>query len=63
MSELKENNTLSCAVARDLMPLYVENLTEEERQQLREKQAILKLIDEKPAEVALLIKTWLTTDE
>ncbi len=40
-----------------------ENLTEEERQQLKEKQAILKLIDEKPAEVALLIKTWLTTDE
>lgn len=30
MSELKDNNTLSCAVARDLMPLYVENLTEEE---------------------------------
>lgn len=30
MSELKENNKLNCAVARDLMPLYVENLTEEE---------------------------------
>ena len=30
MSEFKENNKLSCAVARDLMPLYVENLTEEE---------------------------------
>ena len=41
----------------------LDNLTEEERQQLHEKQAILKLIDEKPAEVALLIKTWLTTDE
>ena len=40
-----------------------DNLTEEERQQLAEKRAILKLIDEKPAEVALLIKTWLTTDE
>ncbi len=40
-----------------------ENLTEEERQQLHEKQAILKLIDEKPAEVAMLVKTWLTTDE
>ena len=40
-----------------------DNLTEEERQQLTEKQAILKLIDEKPAEVAMLIKIWLTEDE
>ena len=40
-----------------------ENLTEEERQQLKEKKAILKLIDEKPAEVAMLIKLWLTEDE
>ena len=30
MSEMNENKKLSCAVARDLMPLYVENLTEEE---------------------------------
>lgn len=30
MSEMKENKNLTCAVARDLMPLYVENLTEEE---------------------------------
>ena len=41
----------------------MENLTEEERQQLLEKQAILKLIDEKPAEVAMLVKTWLAEDE
>ena len=40
-----------------------DNLTEEERQQLTEKQAILKLIDEKPAEVAMLVKIWLTEDE
>ena len=40
-----------------------ENLTEEEKRQRDEKQAILKLIDEKPAEVAMLIKTWLTEDE
>ena len=40
-----------------------ENLTEEEREQLREKQAILKLIDEKPAEVAMLVKLWLAEDE
>lgn len=30
MSEMKESKNLTCAVARDLMPLYVENLTEEE---------------------------------
>lgn len=30
MSEMNENKSLSCAVARDLMPLYVENLTEDE---------------------------------
>ena len=40
-----------------------ENLTEEERQQRAEKQAILKLINEKPAEVAMLVKTWLSEDE
>ena len=35
-------------------------LTEEEQRHLDEKQAIMKLIDEKPAEVAMLIKTWLS---
>lgn len=30
MSEMNENKKMPCAVARDLMPLYVENLTEEE---------------------------------
>lgn len=48
-------------IENDLIP--EDNLTEEERQQLREKQAILKLIDEKPAEVAMLVKLWLTEDE
>ncbi|MCR5834804.1 MAG: flagellar M-ring protein FliF [Selenomonadaceae bacterium] len=38
-------------------------LTPEERQHLEEKKAILKLIDEKPEEVAWLIKTWLIEDE
>ena len=38
-------------------------LTEEEQRHLDEKQAIMKLIDEKPAEVAMLIKTWLSEDE
>ena len=40
-----------------------ENMTPEERKHFREKKAILKLIDEKPAEVAWLIKTWLIEDE
>ncbi|MBO4780678.1 MAG: hypothetical protein J5497_08580, partial [Selenomonadaceae bacterium] len=40
-----------------------DNLTPAERQQLTEKEAILKLIDEKPEEVAWLIKTWLIEDE
>ena len=33
MSEMNENKSLSCAVARDLMPLYVEELTGEETNQ------------------------------
>ena len=41
----------------------LDNLTEEERRQLEEKKAILKLIDEKPAEVAWLVKMWLVEDE
>ncbi|MBQ3443921.1 MAG: flagellar M-ring protein FliF [Selenomonadaceae bacterium] len=48
-------------VAENIIP--EENLTEEEREQLKEKKAILKLIDEKPAEVAMLVKLWLTEDE
>ena len=40
-----------------------EGLTPQERQQRDEKQAILKMIDEKPADVAMLIKTWLAEDE
>ena len=40
-----------------------EKLTPEERERLKEKQAILKLIDEKPEEVAWLIKMWLIEDE
>ena len=30
---------------------------------MTEKDAILKLIDEKPAEAAMLIKTWLAEDD
>ena len=40
-----------------------DQLTEEEQQRLTEKQTLMKLIDEKPAEVAMLIQTWLAEDE
>ena len=40
-----------------------DSLTPEEKKQRDEKKAILKLIDEKPAEVAMLIKTWLAEDD
>ena len=40
-----------------------EELTEEEQRQLTEKQTLQQLIDQKPAEVAMLIKTWLAEDE
>ena len=39
-----------------------DQLTEEEQQQLTERQAIEDLIRTKPAEVALLIKSWLSED-
>ena len=40
-----------------------ESMTPQERKQLEEKRTILKLIDEKPADVAMLIKTWLAEDD
>lgn len=38
-------------------------LTLEEKRQRQEKEAILKLIEEKPKDVALLIKNWIAEDE
>ncbi len=43
--------------------LEADELTEEEQRQLTEKQQLMALIDAKPAEVAMLIKTWLSEDE
>ncbi|MBR2216281.1 MAG: flagellar M-ring protein FliF [Selenomonadaceae bacterium] len=40
-----------------------EELTEEEQRQLSEKQQLMQIIDQKPAEVAMLVKTWLAEDE
>ncbi len=51
------------AAAIEADRLAEESLTPDERRQRDEKKAILKLIDEKPAEVAMLIKTWLAEDD
>ncbi len=40
-----------------------EELTEEEKRQQDEMQAILNLIDTRPAEIAMLVKTWLAEEE
>ena len=40
-----------------------DSMTPEEKKQRDEKRAVLKLIDEKPADVAMLIKTWLAEDD
>ena len=39
-----------------------EELSEEEQQHLSEKQALQQLIDQRPAEVAMLVKTWLAEE-
>lgn len=40
-----------------------EELSEEEQRRLTEKQQLMELIDQKPADVAMLIKTWLSEEE
>ena len=40
-----------------------DELTEEEKQRFTEKQQLQELIDQKPAEVAMLIKTWLSEED
>jgi len=42
--------------------LDAEELTEEEQQHLTEKQTLQQLIDQRPAEVAMLVKTWLAEE-
>jgi flagellar M-ring protein FliF len=56
-----EEEERAIAIEADKLP--EDSLTEEERQQRDEKKAILKLIDEKPADMAMLIKQWLSEDE
>ena len=40
-----------------------EELTEDEQRQLTEQQTLQERINQKPAEMAMLIKTWLAEDE
>lgn len=49
------------AIEADKIP--EDSLTDEERQQREEKKIILKLIEERPADMAMLIKQWLSEDE
>ena len=49
------------AIEADKVP--EDSLTPEERQQREEKKTVLRLIDEKPADMAMLIKQWLSEDE
>ena len=58
-AEAIANGTLT----EDGEPVEEEELSEEEKKRLSEKQQIMDLIDQKPAEVAMLIKTWLAEDE
>ena len=56
-----EEEERAAAIEADRIP--EDSLTDEERQQRDEKKAILKLIEEKPADMAMLIKQWLSEDE
>ena len=56
-----EEEARAAAIEADRIP--EDSLTDEERQQRDEKKTVLKLIDEKPADMAMLIKQWLSEDE
>lgn len=56
-----EEEQRALAIENDKIP--DDSLTDEERQQREEKKTVLKLIDEKPADMAMLIKQWLSEDE
>jgi len=56
---LEEEERAALLAAGALEP---EELSEEEQQHLTEKQTLQQLIDQKPAEVAMLIKTWLAEE-
>ncbi len=51
------------ARAIDAEKIPEDSLTPEERQQRDEKKTVLQLIDQKPADMAMLVKQWLSEDE
>ncbi len=53
----------AAAIEAGEIPEGEEELSEEEQKRLTEKQQLQELIDQKPAEVAMLIKTWLSDEE
>ena len=56
-----EEEARAAAIEADKIP--EDSLTDEERQQREEKKTVLQLIDQKPADMAMLIKQWLSEDE
>ena len=56
-----EEEERALAIEADRVP--EDSLTDEERQQRDEKKTVLQLIDQKPADMAMLIKQWLSEDE
>ena len=57
--KLEEEERAALLAAGALEP---EELSEEEQQHLTEKQTLQQLIDQRPAEVAMLVKTWLAEE-
>ena len=55
-----DDNTINKIAAGEVVE---EDLSEEEQHQMNQKLALLALIDSKPEEVALLVKTWLSEEE
>lgn len=49
------------AIEADRVP--EDSLTEDERRKIEEKRTVLQLIEQKPADMAMLVKQWLSEDE
>lgn len=56
-----EEEERAAAVEAEKIP--EDSLTDEERQQREEKKVVLQLIEQKPADMAMLVKQWLSEDE
>ena len=56
-----EEEARAAAIEADKIP--EDSLTEDERRQRDEKKTVLQLIDQKPADMAILVKQWLSEDE